>query len=103
MHLGAGRLERPLFTLSCSVLVVSRSLSVTWVWRVMMRQRKLTPRRISSDGEKNTFFGKILRQIYRSLKWHISHRFIIKLFKKIIVLELLVHDDEVTGDIECAF
>lgn len=54
MHLGAcvsrGRKagEAPLYTFLLHQ--VSRSLSVTWVWPVMMKQGKLSPRRVSSEG-----------------------------------------------------
>ena len=54
MHLGScvsgGRQagEAPLYTFLLHE--VSRSLSVTWVWPVMMKQGKLTPRCISSEG-----------------------------------------------------
>ena len=53
MHLGAcasrGRQagEAPLSTF---LHQVSRSLSVTWVWPMTMKQGKLSPRHVSSEG-----------------------------------------------------
>lgn len=76
MHLGAcvsrGRQagKAPLYTFLLHQ--VSRSLSVAWVWPMTMQGMFLVK-------DRNTIFRKISRQIYQSLKWHVSHDFSVKL------------------------